>query len=197
MQINKFTENVNIIQSLDNQPTISAEELKKKFDEASGMIKTYINDTLIPSVEDFSEDLETKLTQKIDSEVEELTTQVDTEIEEMTETVNKSLSDVEKEISNINQKVTVYGDFITKRYSKNLEINQGAPWNYDSNWDIALSNYVPLSIAGYSLEYYNGSNSISIEKLRINGDNISFKASSKNGVQYANLYVDVLYIKVK
>lgn len=41
-----LTDNLNIHQSLPDQPALSAEELKQKFDEAANMIKTYLNETL-------------------------------------------------------------------------------------------------------------------------------------------------------
>ena len=52
MSIPKLTENLNIIQSLDNQPALTPEQLKEKFDEASNIIKTYINDTLVDGIQD-------------------------------------------------------------------------------------------------------------------------------------------------
>lgn len=51
MSLTKFTENMNVISSLDNKPTLTAEELKAKFDEDGGDIKTYLNDTLTVEVE--------------------------------------------------------------------------------------------------------------------------------------------------
>jgi len=51
MSISKFNENVNIITSLPDKPTISASELKIAFDTSANLIKTYINTVLIPEVE--------------------------------------------------------------------------------------------------------------------------------------------------
>ena len=52
MSIQKLTTDLNIIQSLDNQPSLTAEQLKAKFDEAVNIIKTYINDTLVDGIND-------------------------------------------------------------------------------------------------------------------------------------------------
>jgi len=51
MSLTKFTENTNIISQLDDTPSQSGNELKAKFDEASGLIKTYLNNTLTTETE--------------------------------------------------------------------------------------------------------------------------------------------------
>lgn len=50
MSINKLTADLNIIQTLDNQPSLTPEQLKAKFDEAVNIIKDYINNTLVDGV---------------------------------------------------------------------------------------------------------------------------------------------------
>ena len=50
MSINKLTADLNIIQTLDNQPSLTPEQLKAKFDEAVNIIKDYINNTLVDEV---------------------------------------------------------------------------------------------------------------------------------------------------
>ena len=51
MAITYFTEDMNIIQKLDDQPNdvggLSADELKAKFDEGGNKLKTFLNNTLI------------------------------------------------------------------------------------------------------------------------------------------------------
>lgn len=44
MSFKKLDTNLNIHQSLPDQPTLSAEELKEKFDEAGNVIKDFINE---------------------------------------------------------------------------------------------------------------------------------------------------------
>lgn len=51
MSIPKLTENLNIHQSLPDQPTMTAEELKQEWDKAPNLIKDYINNLLIDGVE--------------------------------------------------------------------------------------------------------------------------------------------------
>jgi len=51
MSISKFNENVNIISSLPDKPTKSADELKSDFDKGVNLLKEYINNVLIPELE--------------------------------------------------------------------------------------------------------------------------------------------------
>lgn len=50
MALTPLTENLNVHQSLPDQPALSATELKQKFDEAAGLIKEYINESLLPEL---------------------------------------------------------------------------------------------------------------------------------------------------
>lgn len=51
MALTQLTDNLNVHQSLPDQPALTAEELKQKFDEAANKIKTYINSTLTPEID--------------------------------------------------------------------------------------------------------------------------------------------------
>lgn len=68
MSIPKLTENLNIHQSLPDQPNLTADELKQKWDEAPNIIKDYLNNILIDSV---NEQLESTL-----SELKETSTEL-------------------------------------------------------------------------------------------------------------------------
>lgn len=54
IQLDPLTSDLDIIQKLDDEPNdvggLSAQQLKAKFDEAGNIIKTFINDSLIPQV---------------------------------------------------------------------------------------------------------------------------------------------------
>lgn len=58
MSLPKFNEDIQIISKLADEPNdvggLSSDELKAKFDEASGLIKAFINDTLLPYLEGVS-----------------------------------------------------------------------------------------------------------------------------------------------
>lgn len=50
MSLPLFTEDMNIISSLDDCPDMDAGELKAKFDEGLLLMQTYINEELIPAI---------------------------------------------------------------------------------------------------------------------------------------------------
>lgn len=54
IQIDPLTNDLNIVQKLDDEPNdvggLSAQELKAKFDEAGNIIKDYLNGTLVPEL---------------------------------------------------------------------------------------------------------------------------------------------------
>lgn len=69
MSLPNLNENLNIHQSLPNQPALTAEELKQEFDKAPNLIKAYINEVLLPEIntvvvnlQNKDTDLETALT---------------------------------------------------------------------------------------------------------------------------------------
>lgn len=75
MSINlpNLTEDLNIIQSVDDQPTLTSSELKERFDEAGNKIKDYINNVLIKGinetlkvVEGFENSIESKMKTKFE-----------------------------------------------------------------------------------------------------------------------------------
>lgn len=51
MSLSKLNSNLNIIASLPDKPTLSVSDLKARFDTGNNLIKSYINDTLIPEIE--------------------------------------------------------------------------------------------------------------------------------------------------
>ncbi len=59
INIEELTANLNIHQSLADQPALLAEDLKKEWDKPANIIKEYINETLIPKLTDV---LETEVT---------------------------------------------------------------------------------------------------------------------------------------
>lgn len=66
MSLTKLTADLNIIQALDDEPNdvggLTAAQLKAKFDQAGGAIKTYLNGTLTP-------ELDTALAGKVGTEI--------------------------------------------------------------------------------------------------------------------------------
>lgn len=66
MSLTKFTKNVNNIQALSDRPNtadgLTSHELKERFDQAGVDLKDFINNTLIPEIEDkYVEDDDSRL----------------------------------------------------------------------------------------------------------------------------------------
>lgn len=55
----------NNIQSLPDTPAIGADELKKKFDQTGDDLKQYINNTLIPEIEEQTDEANEEVAKKI------------------------------------------------------------------------------------------------------------------------------------
>lgn len=51
MSLTKLEENLNIIENLPDSPNLEPSELKRKFDQGSGVIKKYINETLTKEID--------------------------------------------------------------------------------------------------------------------------------------------------
>ena len=74
IQLPLFTDDVNIHQSMADQPTMTASELKIAWDSPASAIKTYLNTLLIPAIEEelgVLEDLEDTINAKINAKFEE------------------------------------------------------------------------------------------------------------------------------
>ena len=65
MSLPECTVNTNNIQNLPDSPTISAQELKQEFDKSGKDIKNYINETLIPAIENLVREESKNATDKI------------------------------------------------------------------------------------------------------------------------------------
>ena len=51
MNLTRYTGNTSVISALADTPTLTAAELKAKFDEADAVEKAYLNNTLLPEIE--------------------------------------------------------------------------------------------------------------------------------------------------
>lgn len=56
MELTKFTKNVSNHQFLPDKPALTASELKELFDKAPEDIKDYLNDSLLPELNEALED---------------------------------------------------------------------------------------------------------------------------------------------
>ena len=140
MSIQKLTEDLNIIAGLDNQPTLTPTQLKAKFDEASNIIKDYINNTLVDAIEDA---------------VEAVTGSVDTAIATKLQAIYPVGRVIYSE-SNINPasifgfgtwELTGQGQFIVGYDSTNSKFNQGGKTGGSLSKTLTASQIPSLNIS--------------------------------------------------
>ena len=65
MSLTKLEENLNIIENLPDSPNLEPSELKRKFDQGSGIIKKYINETLTKEIDALVTQIKKDVTDKI------------------------------------------------------------------------------------------------------------------------------------
>lgn len=123
MNIPNFTENVNIHQSLPDQPTLTPTELKIKWDEGVTKIKDYINNVLLPTLNtEIPEELEAQRTSII-NEVNNLLDDLETDLENQISTLSGKVTTNTNSISSINTKITSINNSISSINSKITTIN--------------------------------------------------------------------------
>ena len=155
----KFTEDLNIIRSLPDNPALTSDEFKSKFDEAGKKIKEYLNNIVGPEIESKAGEAEmTQLNKKIDDSLAELESEVNTALETLTASVNKSISDMQtslnSSVSSLNTNVgkkTSYGDFLITRNSFQSQsggIVSTSSRNADLYHSVSQSGYYPIALVG-------------------------------------------------
>lgn len=139
MNLPKLTENLNIHQSLEDQPTLSSSELKVKFDEAGNKIKDYINNILIETLllevpKEISDKIQIAI-DDINDTLDSLKGEIDNKLEEFNNTMSDNLS---KTINN--------DDFITSSHSGNYSLTPGA--SSSPSVTVTKAGYYPLGVVG-------------------------------------------------
>ena len=106
MNIPEFTENVNIHQSLPDQPTLTPTELKIKWDEGVSKIKNYINLVLLPALRDgVTSELESSKQDILDS-VNDLLSELENDIGTTIKELDSKITAVNNSIASINSKLS-------------------------------------------------------------------------------------------
>ena len=124
MNLPIFTENVNVHQSLPDQPTLTATELKKKWDEGASKIKAFINETLIPALnEQLSEELEAQR-ESILNEVNGLLNALKSTYDTKFTSVNNSITTINNNISSLTTKVNNAGTATTASVTMGSEMTR-------------------------------------------------------------------------
>lgn len=105
MALSELTANLNIHQSLPDQPALTADELKEEFDKAGNLIKEYLNGTLLSELNGIINSLQNKDT-NIDGTISNLqrivgeaTTNV-TNIQKSINTINTNITSIQYKVNN-------------------------------------------------------------------------------------------------
>lgn len=217
VQLTKFTEDMNKVSSLADQPTITSTALKAKFDEGGQKIKEYLNGTLVDEVQDAFQDLEGEIQdalEQIQTLLDALTaenisydntssgmtaTNVQAGIDEL-KGITNSLSTSIGSVNTTAGKKTVYSDFATTTGSANPSV---APLqDYSGTITVTADGWYPVAVAGYHFSRTYAD----MQLLRLQ---LTSKANGRAVVTYRilnadntrtltpNLYVDVLWVKIR
>ena len=152
MNLPELTENVNIHQSLPDQPTLTPTELKIKWDEGVAKIKEYINIVLLPAIENgvtseleserqsllnsvqkLLDDLESELRTEINSAKSSATSQVsalESSMNGKISSINNSISSINGQISSINSKLNT----VTNATTASVTMGSGMTRTYEQTY---------------------------------------------------------------
>ena len=220
VNLTKFTKNVSVHQSIPDQPTMSANELKIAWDTPANDIKDYLNNTLTDEVVDAFQDLEGEIQDALDqiqALLDSLTAEnvsYDNTSSGMTaENVQDALDELKgitnglsTSISNVSgttgQK-TVYGDFEIKTgyRSDNLPANSSSA-DYTLTCTINNSGYFPLAIAGF--HYVKGNYNSELLRYELTSQTngravVTYKLRLNNTLVTTTntVYFNILWVKIR
>lgn len=141
MSIRKMTDDLNIISSLPNRPTETAEELKARFDEASNLIKNYINDILTEDAEKEIGEKASEITSAVNNTIENLRTSTE-------ESINNLKEELESEFQEGISNTLNYAGFQVTNHSVSFSIGAG---EITSSTQVTNKpGYYPLGIVGHA-----------------------------------------------
>ena len=187
--MNKLTEDLNIIQNLPDQPTLSARELKAKFDEAVGIIKNYLNGVVEPSVTKIEGDYATS------DDLAKYKQEVGDSIKEFQDT----LDGLDDQIAKAVGVATSYEDFEITTESIAYSVTQSMEKDLTATYTKA--GYKPLGIVGhyYTSVYGGNSNGAYVKAIDETSITVQGHISRGNtgGTTAGNLYVNILWTKIK
>lgn len=197
MELSKLNENLNIHQSLPDNPTLTADELKKKFDEPATIIKNFLNDIFIP-------DLEEQIPFEVENKFKTLQGILDSFKAEIETNLSTYKTEMETLISSSKETMTSYSDFAitSNQIALSTDIQYGRATNRKT---FTKTGYKPLGIIGFSVSYdYNEKWTIeeySIEKST-NGSAtvlvVGNPTTNKGNIDYnTTVTLQILWLKVK
>lgn len=198
MQLTKLNDNLNIHQSLPDNPTLTADELKKKFDEGVNIIKKYLNDLFIPELES-----------SVPKEIEDKIKEFNKSLEEFKDGINKDIDTfkdtITKSINSAKESMTIDSDFVVTTNNQiqlTTDIQFGRATNRKT---FNKKGYKPLGVVGYSVIYdYNekwGISEYSMEKSEEGSATVYVvgnPGANKGNITYSTtVTVQILWVKIK
>ncbi len=115
MALSELTANLNIHQSLPDQPALTADELKEEFDKAGNLIKEYLNGTLLSELNGIINSLQNKDT-NIDGTISNLQRIVGEATNNITN-IQNSINTINTNITSIQNKANNYKSGATTKIS--------------------------------------------------------------------------------
>lgn len=189
MSIARLTENLNIIQMLSDRPIQNATDLKSEFDEAAGIIKTYLNDVVAPGIDNVESIANSKLGT---TEFEKLKGELNGKIEEKIQKLDEILLKIQNT-------ATSYEDFVVETKTIPYSVTQSETKNLSGTYD--KTGYKPLGIVGhyYSNLYGGTANGAYVSDLTNTQITVKGTVARGNtgGTTAGNLFVNILWMKIK
>ena len=102
MALTELTANMNIHQSLPDQPALTADELKVEFDKAANLIKEYLNETLLTELNGLITALQNK-----DTTIETALNSIQTIVNEATTNITSITNTISGLKSGATTKITI------------------------------------------------------------------------------------------
>lgn len=130
MALTNLTDNLNIHQSLPNQPALTPEELKEEFDKAGNLIKVYLNEVLIPELDTTITKLQGKDT-NVESTVSNLKTILQeavtniTNLQSTTNASTESINTLKTNVTNLQSSMDTISTNIFSIQGKLPKISKG------------------------------------------------------------------------
>lgn len=146
MALTELTQNLNAIQSLPDQPTLTADELKAEFDKSANLIKEYLNDTLLSELNTLLTNLQNKditlesAINKVKTTVTEATTNI-TALQKSVSTNTSNISTLKTDVSNLKTSMNTANTNISSMQTTLKGLKSGATTK------ISKGTSVPSSLA--------------------------------------------------
>lgn len=218
VQIPLFTEDVNIISSLPDQPTITSTELKEKFDEASTKIKNYLNNTLIQGITNWGNDLQTTIEKDLQDTLDEIQTLIDgltatnvaydntssgltaTDVQNAIDELVTKINLVTNDVNNNLGRKTIYSDFEMSNASANVTVQPLQ--DYTGTIIANKSGFKPLGIVGAHFSRGFADMQLLRWQLTSRSDGsttLTYRIlnADNNRALNASVYFDILWVKVR